>query len=92
MTVSWFGPQNQADFDLSVASQNRRREDDTIEFPSLTSRLAEARQRVVHVALSKRLRRDQVEDGRVDVTDCVGHCYSYFVVLYVLSPRSIIVF
>jgi hypothetical protein len=25
-TVSWFVPQNQADFGLSVASQNRRRE------------------------------------------------------------------
>jgi hypothetical protein len=24
--VSWFGPQNQADFGLSVASQNQRRE------------------------------------------------------------------
>jgi hypothetical protein len=24
--VSWFGPQNQADFDLSVVPQNRRRE------------------------------------------------------------------
>jgi hypothetical protein len=24
--VSWFGPQNQADFDLSVAPQNQRRE------------------------------------------------------------------
>jgi hypothetical protein len=26
MTVSWFGPQNQAGFALSVAPQNRRRE------------------------------------------------------------------
>jgi hypothetical protein len=26
MTISWFGPQNQAGFDLSVAPQNRRRE------------------------------------------------------------------
>jgi hypothetical protein len=26
VTVSWFGPQNQADFCLSVAPQNRRRE------------------------------------------------------------------
>jgi hypothetical protein len=25
-TVSWFGPQNQAGFDLSIAQQNRRRE------------------------------------------------------------------
>jgi hypothetical protein len=27
-TVSWFGPQNQADFGLSVAPQNRQREVD----------------------------------------------------------------
>jgi hypothetical protein len=27
-TVSWFEPQNQADFDLSVASQNQRKEVD----------------------------------------------------------------
>jgi hypothetical protein len=26
VTVSWFGPQNQADFSLSVAPQNRQRE------------------------------------------------------------------
>jgi hypothetical protein len=26
-TISWFGPQNQAGFGLSVASQNRQRED-----------------------------------------------------------------
>jgi hypothetical protein len=26
VTVFWFGPQNQADFGLSVAPQNRRRE------------------------------------------------------------------
>jgi hypothetical protein len=26
VTVSWFGPQNQVSFDLSVAPQNRRRE------------------------------------------------------------------
>jgi hypothetical protein len=29
MTVSWFEPQNQADFGLSFASQNQWREDDT---------------------------------------------------------------
>jgi hypothetical protein len=27
MMVSWFGPQNQAGFDLSVVPQNRRRDD-----------------------------------------------------------------
>jgi hypothetical protein len=29
VTVSWFGPQNQAGFGLSAAPQNRRREVDT---------------------------------------------------------------
>jgi hypothetical protein len=38
----------------------------TLGFSSLASRLAEARRRVVHVAPSQRLLRDQVEDGRVD--------------------------
>jgi hypothetical protein len=61
-------------------------------FPSLASRLVEARRWVVHVALSRRLRRDQVEDRHVDTTDCVEPCYSYFVVFYVLSPKSIVVF
>jgi hypothetical protein len=28
VTVSWFGAKNQADFGLSVAPQNRQREDD----------------------------------------------------------------
>jgi hypothetical protein len=28
VTVFWFGPQNQASFSLSVASQNQQREDD----------------------------------------------------------------
>jgi hypothetical protein len=61
-------------------------------FPSLASRLVEARRRVVQVAPSRRLRQDQVEVGRVDVTDCVGPCYPYFVIFYVLGPRGIIVF
>jgi hypothetical protein len=37
-------------------------------FPSLASKLAEARQWLVHVAPLWRLRRGQVEDGRVDAT------------------------
>jgi hypothetical protein len=44
-------------------------------FSQFASKLAEARCRVVHVALSRRLRRDQVEDGRVNVMDCVGAFY-----------------
>jgi hypothetical protein len=61
-------------------------------FLSLASRLAEARRQVVHVTPSWRLRRDQVEDRRVDVTGCIGLCYPYFTVFYVLGPRGIIVF
>jgi hypothetical protein len=62
-----------------------------IGFSSLTQRLANARRRVVHVASSQRLRRRQVEDGRVDVMDCIGPCYRTFVVFNVLGPRGIVV-
>jgi hypothetical protein len=61
-------------------------------FPCLTSRLAEARRRVVHVAPLRLSREDQVEDGRVDATGCVGPCYPYFIVFIVLGPRGILVF
>jgi hypothetical protein len=44
------------------------------------------------VAPSQRLRRDQVEDGRVDATGCVGLGYPYFIVFYVLGSRGIVVF
>jgi hypothetical protein len=44
------------------------------------------------VAPSQRLRRDQVEGGRIDVTDCVGPYYPYFAVFYVLGFRGIVVF
>ena len=44
-------------------------------FPSLASRLAEARRRMVHVASSRRLRRVEAEDGRADATGCVGLFY-----------------
>jgi hypothetical protein len=60
-------------------------------FFSLLSRLAEAQRRVVHVAPSRRLRQSQVEDGRVDVTDCVGPCYPCFAVFIVLCPTDILV-
>jgi hypothetical protein len=43
-------------------------------FPQ-TSRLAESRQWVVHVAPSQMLHRVQVEDGRVNATDCVEPWY-----------------
>jgi hypothetical protein len=43
------------------------------------------------VAPSQRLRQRQVEDGRIDVTDYVGPCYSSFVVFNGLYPRGIVV-
>jgi hypothetical protein len=43
------------------------------------------------VTPSWRLRQRQVEDGRVDAMDCVGHYYLTFVVFNVLGPRGIIV-
>jgi hypothetical protein len=60
-------------------------------FPNLSSRLAEVRWWVVHVAPSRRLRQDQVEDGRVDMMGYVGPCYPYFAVFYVLGPRGIVI-
>jgi hypothetical protein len=56
------------------------------------SKLTEARQWVVHVAPSQGSRKDEVEDGRIDATDCVRLCYTYFVVFIVLGHRVILVF
>jgi hypothetical protein len=100
--VYWFGLQNQAGFGLLVAPQNRR--DDTrrdlvtyfawkqvwLVFSSLASRL-EARQRVMYMAPSQRLRRNQVEDGRVDVTGCVGSCYPCCAIFILLGTRGSVV-
>jgi hypothetical protein len=61
-------------------------------FPSLASRLAEARRRVVHVTSSRRLRRNQLEDGWIDTTGCIRYCYPYFIIFYVLYHRDIVVF
>jgi hypothetical protein len=57
-----------------------------IGFSSLASRLAEVQPWVVDVAPSWRLRRDQVEDRRVDATCCIGLFYPKIIVLYVLGP------
>jgi hypothetical protein len=99
--VSGFGPQNQAVYGLSVTPQNRW-EGDRVEhmsrssgglgFCSLASRLAEARRRLVHVAPSRRLCRGQVEDGRVDTAACVGPCYPYFTVFFLLGSMGNLVF
>jgi hypothetical protein len=106
-TVSWFGAQNQAGFGLSVAPQNQRREIGVgytssssgllhveaswVRFFQFGSKLAEARWRVVHVAQSRRLRRSQVEDGRVDATSCIRPCYHCFAIFILLGPRGIVV-
>jgi hypothetical protein len=42
-------------------------------------------------APSRRLRQRQDEDGRVDVTGCVGPYYPTFVVFNVLGPKGIVV-
>jgi hypothetical protein len=60
-------------------------------FFSLASRLAEARRRVMHVAPSRRLRRDQVEDGWIDATGYIGPCYPYFTVFYVSRRMNVVV-
>jgi hypothetical protein len=61
-------------------------------FPSLASRLAEARWWVIHVASSQKSREDQVEDGWVDATGYIGPCYPYLFIFFVLGPRGILVF
>jgi hypothetical protein len=42
-----------------------------IGFPSLALILADSGWRVMHVTPSWRLCRDQIEDGRIDITGCV---------------------
>jgi hypothetical protein len=46
MMVSWFGPQNQVGYDLSVASQNRREDEDGAGHTSRSSGL-------VHLEVSR---------------------------------------
>jgi hypothetical protein len=54
----------------------------------MASRLAEARQWVVHVASSWRLRRVEVEDGRVDATGCIGLFYPNFAIFFILDHKG----
>jgi hypothetical protein len=55
------------------------------------SKLVEERRRLVHVTSSRRLRKDEAEDGRVDAMSCIGLFYPYFTVFIVLCPMSILV-
>jgi hypothetical protein len=63
-----------------------------IRFPSLPSKLVEARRRVVNLAPSRRLYRGQVEDEWVDATGCIGSCHPCFAIFLVIGPRGIVVF
>jgi hypothetical protein len=109
VTVSWFGSQNQVDYDLLIAPQNQRREVGTghASRSSGLFHMEASRARVfqpsvktgggatawmVHVSSLRRLHRDQVEDGWVDVMGCVGPGCSCFVIFFILSPRGIVVF
>jgi hypothetical protein len=61
-------------------------------FPSLTSKLVEALPRVVRVTSSHMLRRDEVEDGWIDVLSCVRSFYPKISVFYVLYRRGNLIF
>jgi hypothetical protein len=61
-------------------------------FSSLALRLTEALLRVVHVTLSRRLRREEAEDGWINATGCVGPFYPKIVVSSVLGSRGTVVF
>jgi hypothetical protein len=47
---------------------------------------------MVHVGSSRRLRRVEAEDRRVDAMGYIGLFYPNFVVFIVLGPRGILVF
>jgi hypothetical protein len=47
---------------------------------------------VVHVAPSRRSRKNQVEDGHVDATGHVGPCYPCFIIFFVFGRRGNLVF
>jgi hypothetical protein len=95
-TVSWFGPQNQVGYGLSVAPQNRwegdsvgqalrssgllRVEVSQASVFQLSSKLTKAQQRVVHMTASWRLRRVEAEDGWVDMMGYVRPCYPSFAI------------
>jgi hypothetical protein len=46
---------------------------------------------MVHVASSRRLRGDEVEDGRVDATGCIRLFYPNFVIFFVLGHKCSLV-
>jgi hypothetical protein len=54
-------------------------------FPSFASKLVEELRRVVYMALSRRSRRDEAEDGSVNATDCIGLFYPNFAIFVELG-------
>jgi hypothetical protein len=56
------------------------------------SKLTAERRHVVHVASSRRLREDEVEDGQVNATSYIRLFYPIFAVFILLGPRDILVF
>jgi hypothetical protein len=105
--VSWFVPQNQVgglsvasqNRREDVTAWDTRRDlavyftwkQVWVGFSNLALRLTETRRWVVHVALSRRLRRSQIKDGRVDATGYIRLYYPCFIVFFLLDPKGIIV-
>jgi hypothetical protein len=46
---------------------------------------------MVHMTSSQRLHADEVKDGRVDVTGCIGLFYPNFVIFFVLGHKGSLV-
>jgi hypothetical protein len=106
-TVSWFGPQKQWGLGLSVAPQNQRREvgmghaSRSSGLLCVKASLARVSQSGLKTGgrgtaggtcgTIVRLRRRQIEDGRVDAMGCIRLCYLTFPVFNVLGPRGIVV-
>jgi hypothetical protein len=63
-----------------------------LRFSSLALKLAEIRLRVVHVASSRRLRREKTEDGWIDVTSCVGPFNPKIIIFIVLGSKDVVFF
>jgi hypothetical protein len=84
VTVSWFEPQNQVGFGLSVVPQNRWRE--------VGAGHASRSSVLLHVeaSLTKVFQSDLKTGGGVMV-GCVRPCYPNFAIFNVLGPRDTVV-
>jgi hypothetical protein len=87
-TVSWFGPQNQAGFSLSVAPQNRRREVD-VGHASRSSDLLYVEASRIRVSQSYLKTGGGATAG--GAIDCIGPYYPCFIIFILLDLRGIIV-